>query len=143
MIRDFFEHSSTYDYCPAEESAPRRISNKQFKKTCPPCLGEALRRGSIVYITIFMVFGANTLFMPVSSEPNFFYFINPETGWFISCVRRYELIQSIIPRILDFLNSPKFKLPRNPAIENNSITTWLPVSSNQSPYPGCFTWLKI
>ncbi len=72
MIRDFFEHSSTYDYCPAEESAPRRISNKQFKKTCPPCLGEALRRGSIVYITIFMVFGANTLFMPVSQSQIFF-----------------------------------------------------------------------
>ena len=38
-----------------EGSPPRRISNKQFKKTpAPPCLGEALRRGSIVYITIFM-----------------------------------------------------------------------------------------
>jgi hypothetical protein len=23
--------------------------------TCPPCLGEAMRRGSIVYITIFML----------------------------------------------------------------------------------------
>jgi hypothetical protein len=54
-----------------EGSPPRRISNKQFKKNpCPPCLGEALRRCSIVYITIFMVFCANTLSMPVSTEPN-------------------------------------------------------------------------
>ena len=52
-----------------EGSPPRRISNKQFKKKpCPPCLGEALRRDSIVYITIFMGSGANTLFMPVSTE---------------------------------------------------------------------------
>ncbi len=39
-----------------EGSPPRRISTKQFKKTPgPPCLGEALRRGFIMYITIFMV----------------------------------------------------------------------------------------
>jgi len=39
-----------------EGSPPRRISNKTIqKKPCPPCLGEALMRGSIVYITIFMV----------------------------------------------------------------------------------------
>ena len=39
-----------------EGSPPRRISNKTIQKNpCPPCLGEALRRGSIVYITIFMV----------------------------------------------------------------------------------------
>jgi hypothetical protein len=35
---------------------PRRIGAKIEKKTtCPPCLGEALRRGCIVYSTIFMV----------------------------------------------------------------------------------------
>jgi hypothetical protein len=39
-----------------EGSPPRRISNKQFKKTtAPPVPRRGLRRGSIVYITIFMV----------------------------------------------------------------------------------------
>ena len=53
-----------------EGSPPRRISNKQLKKIpAPPCLGEALRRGSIVNITIFMDSGVNTLFMPVYTVP--------------------------------------------------------------------------
>ncbi len=56
MIRDFYSQSSIYDDC----RRPRRVApaaevTNNSKKPCPPCLGEALRRGSIVYITIFMV----------------------------------------------------------------------------------------
>jgi hypothetical protein len=36
MIRDFFKHSSIYDDCRRPRRvAPRRISNKQFKKNLP------------------------------------------------------------------------------------------------------------
>ena len=53
--RFFYNPSFTMIAAAPEGSPPRRISNKQFKKNpCPPCLKEALRRGSIV-ITIFMV----------------------------------------------------------------------------------------
>jgi hypothetical protein len=48
-------------------SPPRRISKHTIqKKPCPPCLGEAPRCGSIVYIS-FHGSGANTLSMPVST----------------------------------------------------------------------------
>jgi hypothetical protein len=63
MIRDFFKHSSIYD----DYRRPRRVAPAADqlqtiqKKPCPPCLGEALRRGSIVYITIFMVRGVNPI----------------------------------------------------------------------------------
>ena len=55
--RDFFEPSSIYDDC----RRPRRVAPAADqlqtiqKNPCPPCLREALRRGSIVYITIFKV----------------------------------------------------------------------------------------
>jgi hypothetical protein len=39
----------------SEGSPPRGSVTNNSKNPCPPCLGEALRRGSIVYITIFMV----------------------------------------------------------------------------------------
>ena len=67
----FFKHSSIYDDCRRPPRVAPAADQEQTiqKKTCPPCLGEALRRGSIVYIAIFMVFSANTLFMPVSTEP--------------------------------------------------------------------------
>jgi hypothetical protein len=73
MIRDFFKHSSLYDDCrrPTKGRPLGGSVTNNSKITCPPCLGEALRRGSIVYITIFMVFGANTLFMPVSPDQFF------------------------------------------------------------------------
>ena len=63
MIRDFFKPSSIYDDCRRPRRvAPRRISNNNSKKTPdPPCLGEALRRGSIVYITIFNGLGVNLI----------------------------------------------------------------------------------
>ena len=51
MIRDFFKHYSMYDDCRRPSSGS---VTKRFKKPCPPCLGEALRRGSIVYNMIFM-----------------------------------------------------------------------------------------
>ena len=69
MIRDFlFLH---YDKLPPPPKGRPRGGSVTYnsKNPFPPCLGEALRRGSIVYITIFMVWVRNTLFMPVSTEP--------------------------------------------------------------------------
>ena len=74
MIRDFYSQSSIYDHCRRlRRVAPQRSVTKQFKKNpCPPCLGEALMRGSIVYITIFMVWSEPPRFIPVSTELNFY-----------------------------------------------------------------------
>jgi hypothetical protein len=56
-----------------ERSPPRRISTKQFKKTpARRASKEALMRGFIMYITIFMVQGKSCRFMHVSPEQNFF-----------------------------------------------------------------------
>ena len=77
MIRDFFNTPPfTMISAAPEGSPPRRISNKTIQKNpCPPCLGEALRRGSIVYITIFMVLGVNPidscLFLPSQKTISF------------------------------------------------------------------------
>ena len=57
--------------------APRRIIVGKYickHRTAPPCPGEALRRGILLKLhglMIFMVFGANTLFMPVFPEQIF------------------------------------------------------------------------
>jgi hypothetical protein len=52
-----------------EGSHPRRISNKQLKKTLPAVPQRGPEAGSIVYITIFMVFGANTSSCPFLHSP--------------------------------------------------------------------------
>jgi hypothetical protein len=56
MIRDFFSHSSLYDdrRRPANGRPLGGSVTNNSKKPCPPWLGEALRQGSIEYITIFM-----------------------------------------------------------------------------------------
>ncbi len=56
MIRDFFHTPSCTMIAAAPQTVAPAADLKQTiqKKTWPPCLGEAMRRGSIVYNTIFM-----------------------------------------------------------------------------------------
>ncbi len=57
MIRYFFSYSSMYDDChePPKDRPAADLEQTIQKNLCPPCLGEALRRGFIMCITIFLV----------------------------------------------------------------------------------------
>jgi hypothetical protein len=54
-----------------EGSPQRRISNKQFKKTLPAVPRRGPEAGFHRIDYDFHSLGANTLFMPVSTEPDF------------------------------------------------------------------------
>jgi hypothetical protein len=77
MIRDFLNTPPfTIVAAVPEGSPPRRISNKQFKKPLPAVPRRGLEAGFHRIHYDFHVFCANTLFMPVSTDPFFHRFFN-------------------------------------------------------------------